>query len=82
MKTKHFLIATEDGSAVAVVNCASDRELVKKIYQCIREQLDDMCIGEHTNAAETVILANSCCKIRVINSMYNGDIFAQRIEIY
>ena len=82
MKTKHFLITTEDGSVVAVVNCTSDRELVKKIYQCIREQLDDPCIGEHTNAAKTVILANSCCKIRVINSMHNGDIYAQRIEIY
>ena len=40
MKTKHFLITTEDGSAVAVVEAQSELEFLDKAETCIREQLD------------------------------------------
>lgn len=40
MKTKHFLITTEDGSAVAVVSAHSEIEFLDKLEKCLREQLD------------------------------------------
>lgn len=39
MKTKHFLITTEDGSAVAVVN-DHKCDLGEKVEMILREQLD------------------------------------------
>ena len=40
MKTKHFLITTEDGSAVAVISSHSEIEFLDKLEKCLREQLD------------------------------------------
>ena len=82
MKTKHFLITTEDGSAVAVVNCDCERELIRKAYKCVREQLDDNCIGEIKSEKTWDVLINFNYKVKILNSMFNGIIYAKRIEIY
>ena len=39
MKTKHFLITTEDGSAVAVIGANCDTSFRAKLIKAIREQL-------------------------------------------
>lgn len=81
MKTKHFLITTEDGSVVAVVNCDCASELIRKSYKCVREQLDDNCIGSILNIKwdDIIISDGYTC---VLKSIYNGIINASRIEIY
>jgi len=81
MKTKHFLITTEDGNPVAVVNCDSISELVRKSYKCVREQLDDPCIGSVISYTwnDLIITEGYICVLRSIN---NGIILCQRIEIY
>lgn len=45
MKTKHFLITTEDGSAVAVVKHISNQNFLDSLELCLREQLDDISIS-------------------------------------
>jgi len=45
MKTKHFLITTEDGSAVAVVKHVSNQSFLDSLELCLREQLDDISIS-------------------------------------
>ena len=44
MKTKHFLITTEDGSAVAVVSANCDTYFRTKLIKAIREQMCDESI--------------------------------------
>ena len=81
MKTKHFLITTEDKSPVAVINCDSKEELVRKTYKCVREQLDDTCIGSvisHTWHDVSV----SEYRFDVLKSIDNGIISAKRVELY
>lgn len=82
MKTKHFLITTEDGSAVAIVNCDCERELIRNAYKCVREQLDDNCIGEIISNIGWYTLITLNSKVSILSSMFNGIIYAKRIEIY
>jgi len=45
MKTKHFLITTEDGGPVAVLNAKTNFEFHSKLKVCSREQMDDYSIS-------------------------------------
>lgn len=78
MKTKHFLITTEDGSAVSVV---SDHKcnLCEKVELCLREQLDSpsLIILSIMLGSGYILFVHEKEKIEVTQR-----VFIQRIEIY
>ena len=82
MKTKHFLITTEDGSAVAVVNAKNGSELMDKIHICINEQLDDVSMYLYTMGSHPQLLMELGERKMVLESLNNKCIMCQRIEIY
>ena len=82
MKTKHFLITTEDGSAVAVVNAKNGSELMDKIHICIHEQLDDVSMYLYTMGSHPQLLMELGERKMVLESLNNKCIMCQRIEIY
>lgn len=82
MKTKHFLITTEDGSPVAVVNAKNGSELIEKIHICIHEQLDDTSIYLYAMGSHPQLLMYAGERRMVLESSNNKCIMCQRIEIY
>jgi len=82
MKTKHFLITTEDGSPVAVVNAKHGSELMDKIHICLIEQLDDISMYLYTMGAHPQLLMDLGDRKMVLESLNNKCIMCQRIEIY
>ena len=83
MKTKHFLITTEDGSAVAVVNAKSPMSLKSKIKTCYEEQLDDIIINDYYGDKWFYLaFDNTEGKSMCFCSKSHGSVYCQRIEIY
>ena len=78
MKTKHFLITTEDGSAVAVVNDYKCN-LGEKIELVLREQLDspNLMVLSTMLGSGYVLFVHEKEKIEVTQR-----VFIQRIGIY
>ena len=78
MKTKHFLITTEDGSAVAVVSYHKCN-IVEKIELSLREQLDspNLMVLSTMLGSGYVLFVHEKEKIE-----FTQRVFIQRIEIY
>lgn len=78
MKTKHFLITTEDGSAVAVVSdCKCN--LGEKVELILREQLDSPSL-----LVLATMLGDGYVSFIHRKETYESvqKVFIQRIEIY
>ena len=78
MKTKHFLITTEDGSAVAVVND----------YKCNLGEKIELALREHLDSPNLLVLATMLGN-GYISFIHRREacesvqkVFIQRIEIY
>ena len=79
MKTKHFLITTEDGSAVAVVNAKTNCEFHDKLQVCLREQMDDCSITVPSGAE---IINQPIFYMSFANTDVIQTVKCTKIEIY
>jgi len=85
MKTKHFLITTEDGSPVAVVNAKTSIDFERNLEICLREQFDSPSLYLDPACNRFIDMIDNEVKVPYIydkSFRENGVVFIQRIEIY
>lgn len=85
MKTKHFLITTEDGSAVAVISSKTTLEFESKLGVCLREQFDSPNLSLDPTCNKFIEFLGKETKVPYIYDKEfreNEVVFIQRIEIY
>lgn len=82
MKTKHFLITTEDGSAVAVVSANCNSSFRHKLVVSIREQLCNESIITSEPSIEMDLCLNRR-EIHIAGTSYPFEkLFIQKVIVY
>ena len=81
MKTKHFLITSNEGEQIAVVSAKTSEQFLAKLEMCLRDYFGDIYLRLNCSSSG-IMQTNDKIPFSYSFGVRKLDAWAQRIELY